>query len=124
MVRRGGIGAEIVDCGLVESRKRQMRGQGRIYAINVYRKKRKAIVSRSREKGSRSMQNFEVGDVVQLKSGGPRMTVVEVKPEGITCQWYSKEDEDYKSGIFAPDALKPYVSSRPRVGGDRGLRGY
>lgn len=67
---------------------------------------------------------MKVGDVVQLKSGGPRMTVVEVKPEGITCQWYSKEDEDYKSGIFAPDALKPYVSSRPRVGGDRGLRGY
>ncbi len=30
---------------------------------------------------------FQVGDVVTLNSGSPRMTVLAVVPEGITCMW-------------------------------------
>jgi len=29
------------------------------------------------------MDKFEIGDVVQLKSGGPRMTVVNIDSEGL-----------------------------------------
>lgn len=37
---------------------------------------------------------FQVGDVVRLKSGGPRMTVV-AKMEGgqLDCQWFSMSDD-------------------------------
>lgn len=31
------------------------------------------------------MENFKVGDVVILKSGGPDMTVLSV--DGVECQW-------------------------------------
>ncbi len=35
------------------------------------------------------MPKFQKGDVVQLKSGGPEMTVVEVDEKGrVTCTWF------------------------------------
>jgi uncharacterized protein YodC (DUF2158 family) len=35
------------------------------------------------------MENFEIGDVVQLRSGGPNMTVHGVISDGdIVCQWF------------------------------------
>lgn len=36
------------------------------------------------------MENFKVGDVVQLKSGSPAMTIVELynNNEFATCTWY------------------------------------
>jgi uncharacterized protein YodC (DUF2158 family) len=33
---------------------------------------------------------FTVGDVVELRSGGQDMTVVEVDQDGIVCQWFSR----------------------------------
>jgi len=33
-------------------------------------------------------ESFEVGDVVQLKSGGPVMTVSKVEPPVVTCVWF------------------------------------
>lgn len=40
---------------------------------------------------------FKAGDVVQLKSGGPRMTVVEYRSAGsgteVLCQWFSEKQE-------------------------------
>jgi uncharacterized protein YodC (DUF2158 family) len=35
--------------------------------------------------------DFAVGDVVRLKSGGPKMTVEEVSPGGVNCSWFEKE---------------------------------
>lgn len=32
--------------------------------------------------------NFSVGDTVQLKSGGPVMTVESVDEEGLNCVWF------------------------------------
>ena len=34
------------------------------------------------------MASFYKGDIVQLKSGGPLMTVVESNRFGVTCQWF------------------------------------
>lgn len=47
---------------------------------------------------------IEAGDVVQLKSGGPEMTVVEVDGNTITCHWWNGKTMD--GGVFAPVVLK------------------
>jgi uncharacterized protein YodC (DUF2158 family) len=53
------------------------------------------------------MAQIKVGDVVQLKSGGPKMTVesIEANPAGILCTWFDGADK--KSSCFQPDALEP-----------------
>jgi uncharacterized protein YodC (DUF2158 family) len=56
---------------------------------------------------------FKVGDIVELKSGGPPMTVTEVHTNlvghsEIKCQWFFGM---MWTGTFTPDALIP---SRPR----------
>jgi uncharacterized protein YodC (DUF2158 family) len=35
---------------------------------------------------------FQVGDVVQLKSGGPRMTVERIDQEIVYCSWFPQGD--------------------------------
>lgn len=53
------------------------------------------------------MAQLKVGDVVQLKSGGPHMTVngfVGSSGQMATCTWFEKND--HKQGNFAVDALK------------------
>lgn len=50
---------------------------------------------------------FKVGDIVQLKSGGPEMTVKAVPPphsELYTCQWFA--GKKLESGTFPSDSLK------------------
>jgi uncharacterized protein YodC (DUF2158 family) len=34
-------------------------------------------------------RQFQPGDVIQLKSGGPKMTVYLVMPNGVSCQWFA-----------------------------------
>ena len=35
------------------------------------------------------MEDFEIGDVVQLRSGGPKMTVHGLVSDGdVVCQWF------------------------------------
>jgi uncharacterized protein YodC (DUF2158 family) len=46
-----------------------------------------------------------VGDVMKLRSGGPRMTVINVTDQ-ITCAWFTSEGE-HREGIFLPGALEP-----------------
>ena len=55
---------------------------------------------------------MKTGDVVQLKSGGPKMTVSKLgefrsKPGRQTalCTWFDK-DEKYQEQVFEPDQLK------------------
>jgi uncharacterized protein YodC (DUF2158 family) len=61
----------------------------------------------------------KVGDVVQLKSGGPRMTVTDTKPPftryvdetdtRIVCGWFTKTQE-YIGSEFYPETLIPVSS--------------
>jgi uncharacterized protein YodC (DUF2158 family) len=53
--------------------------------------------------------NFKAGDIVQLKSGGPQMTVTTVGKDSfqaptVWCTWF--EGKTQKNGTFAPAALK------------------
>jgi uncharacterized protein YodC (DUF2158 family) len=50
------------------------------------------------------MDEFKKGMIVQLKSGGPRMTVAEVKSEYIACEWFF-EDKPLRHS-FNPQSLK------------------
>lgn len=56
------------------------------------------------------MRSPKVGDVVQLKSGGPKMTVVRVdagadsRQRLIECQWFTSEMRPEKAA-FPEDAL-------------------
>ena len=34
---------------------------------------------------------WKTGDLVQLKSGGPPMTVREVSDQGVECRWFDKD---------------------------------
>ncbi|WP_087022182.1 YodC family protein [Thaumasiovibrio subtropicus] len=49
---------------------------------------------------------FQEGDVVRLKSGGPDMTVIEVDEEyGCSCQWFDTKGNLMNSN-FNPKALE------------------
>lgn len=52
---------------------------------------------------------FKVGDVVQLKSGGPLMTVSYLSDKGkFTCYWFNESGGAYESKFaeFKPEMLK------------------
>ena len=54
---------------------------------------------------------FEVGDVVQLKSGGPAMTCVEVIDGlGVYCEWFNEKNELQKPKLFPLLSLKRGVA--------------
>ena len=68
------------------------------------------------------MAEFEEGDVVQLKSGGPPMTITEVLSDGqYKCEWF--EGSKPMSAYFKQSALAKIqlgsVASR-----DKGLQDY
>lgn len=49
---------------------------------------------------------FKLGDVVRLKSGGPKMTVAEVTNDGyIDCEWFADEGPTY-GWLFEPEMLE------------------
>ena len=56
-----------------------------------------------------SDSDFEVGDVVRLRSGGPDMTVSNLEgtlmEKGIMTTWFDSKGER-KTGVFAPEALE------------------
>lgn len=52
--------------------------------------------------------SFKVGDIVQLKSGGPEMTVQTLPSthnQYYTCQWFA--GKKLESGHFKEESLKP-----------------
>jgi uncharacterized protein YodC (DUF2158 family) len=51
------------------------------------------------------MANFEPGDTVQIKSGGPLMTVVKATVAEVTCLWFSEQAGDVKTAAIPPVAL-------------------
>ena len=50
---------------------------------------------------------FHAGEVVQLKSGGPAMTVVGVDDTGVHCVWYGETNDEIRAGVIAAVALEP-----------------
>ncbi|CAJ0561823.1 TPA: DUF2158 domain-containing protein [Proteus mirabilis] len=51
------------------------------------------------------MSNFNIGDVVVLKSGGPKMTVSEVRNDNyVTCVWF--EDKQTHTQAFVSETLE------------------
>jgi len=52
------------------------------------------------------MEEFNSGDVVKLKSGGPLMTVMEIdkKKQKVLCCWFNK-DEKFDSTEFDKNML-------------------
>jgi len=47
---------------------------------------------------------FKVGDVVKLKSGGLKMTIESIDGNVVNCQWFDK-DNALKYGYFNMDTL-------------------
>jgi len=57
---------------------------------------------------SKSNQEFKTGDKVQLKSGGPIMTVNNIGKNGeIYCLWFA--GDKYEKGHFPPGSLQLVV---------------
>lgn len=54
---------------------------------------------------------MEVGDVVQLKSGGPRMTVEYIEKNRVSCVWI--QGGEVKRDEFPKDALEARKPSHP-----------
>jgi uncharacterized protein YodC (DUF2158 family) len=52
-----------------------------------------------------AMANFAPGKIVQLKSGGPLMTVTEVKSGDVTCIWFSEQAGDIRKAVVPAAAL-------------------
>lgn len=52
------------------------------------------------------MGNFSVGDTVQLKSGGPIMTVGSVDEEGLSCVWFTDKGTEAFRGYFEQGTLQ------------------
>lgn len=61
------------------------------------------------------MASFKEGDIVQLKSGGPKMTVVHVLPGSPSsyydCKWFA--GSKLSQGRFSADSLQPYIDVAP-----------
>lgn len=65
-------------------------------------------------------QQFNPGDTVQLKSGGPVMTVVKFGKftmgavEGYQCRWFDEKNK-LTEAVFTEAELKPYVKPTARA---------
>ncbi len=57
-------------------------------------------------------ENFEVGDVVVLKSGTTKMTIEGYDGEEYDCVWHNVNDE-LKQHTFNPDLLKKVDDDTP-----------
>jgi uncharacterized protein YodC (DUF2158 family) len=50
-------------------------------------------------------EQFKPGDIVSLKSGGPRMTVASVEGRTVSCEWFA-DDQQPQSRSFIHTSLK------------------
>ncbi len=52
------------------------------------------------------MANFEIGDVVRLRSGGPKMTVCKRDIGLVECCWFAESPVPVMGYQFSPDMLE------------------
>ncbi len=50
--------------------------------------------------------NFEPGDIVQLKSFGPPMTVISSEADGVHVLWYAESNDELKTHVIPAIALE------------------
>jgi uncharacterized protein YodC (DUF2158 family) len=74
--------------------------------------------------GTFTVETFGVGDVVRLKSGGPKMTVVlematsrGSKADVVTCQWFFDSEGKVHAGNFRPATLVRVPKETKKEGG-------
>lgn len=48
---------------------------------------------------------FEPGDVVELKSGGPLLTVIAASTEAVSCIWFEETQGEFRKQDFPPVVL-------------------
>ena len=68
--------------------------------------------------GGQIVQQFKIGDLVQLKSGGPALRVKEYLGVGddggaYQCQW--SDGSTLKQGVFLGTSLKKFEGPPPRI---------
>lgn len=51
-------------------------------------------------------RGFKVGDVVELKSGGPDMTVEDITDDGVACVWFVYASDDTWSNLPDRDVFE------------------
>jgi uncharacterized protein YodC (DUF2158 family) len=49
---------------------------------------------------------FNTGDVVELKSGSPKMTVKDIDFTNVICTFYDEQAKDFKTNVFDMDLLQ------------------
>lgn len=63
------------------------------------------------------MQPFQVGDVVRLKTGGPELTVTEIKQGTngylVTCMWFNSTSDEANKLLTADFPDKTLVAVTP-----------
>jgi uncharacterized protein YodC (DUF2158 family) len=49
---------------------------------------------------------FSPGEIVQLKSGGPAMTVTAESADGVHCIWYGEASDELRTGVIPAACLE------------------
>lgn len=73
--------------------------------------------SSKRQSAALRVTAMKVGDVVQLNSGGPPMTVVGVGSEKVRCKWFDSKNA-VQIGEFVNGSVRP-VDAGPGAGGSK-----
>lgn len=63
----------------------------------------------------RSSHGFEIGDVVRLVSGSPKMTVVAAGEDEIRLAWFTPESREIREARLHPDTLEHAKDYKERL---------
>ena len=61
--------------------------------------------------------NFQIGEVVQLNTGGPEMSVEDIQGNICICRWFINRQD--KSGSFVDRCLVPVSKKSPVIHSNR-----
>lgn len=67
------------------------------------------------------MSAFNPGDIVMLKSGGPRMTVEGPSGDSLVCSWFDHKTKVLSRETFLEDTLRKIDTSSSRAKAIPGL---
>ena len=56
---------------------------------------------------------MQIGDIVRLKSGGPKMTIVSVDEQaGASCTWFDRNGKRHE-GVFTLATVEAFIARPP-----------